>query len=87
MQMQSRPVTFKGPGAKRIFSAKPSTVVSRSSFVVRAFKVTLKTPEGEQEIECGGAGPTQRTMPVQLLSSSHIGCALVMCWHTLLMRF
>ncbi|KAK9821614.1 hypothetical protein WJX81_007896 [Elliptochloris bilobata] len=50
--LQSRPATFKGPGAKRIFSAKPSSVVSRSSFVVRAYTVTLKTPEGEQKIEC-----------------------------------
>lgn len=55
--LQARPVTFKGPGAKRIFSAKPSTVVSRSAFVVRAYTVTLKTPEGEQKIECAGAVP------------------------------
>lgn len=48
-----RRVSIKAPSATRAFLPASRPIRAASAFKVQAFKVTLKTPEGEQEIECG----------------------------------
>ncbi|KAK9917601.1 hypothetical protein WJX75_006247 [Coccomyxa subellipsoidea] len=49
----ARPSTFRGPSARKTFSGKATRGVrAAGQFKVCAYTVTLKTPEGEQKIEC-----------------------------------
>lgn len=48
-----RRVSVKAPSATKALMPATRPIRARTSFQVQAFKVTLKTPEGEQEIECG----------------------------------
>ena len=48
-----RRVSIKAPSATKALMPATRPIRATTSFKVQAFKVTLKTPEGEQEIECG----------------------------------
>ncbi|CAL8465113.1 g4648 [Coccomyxa elongata] len=49
----ARPSTFRGPSARKTFSAKSVRGIrAAGQFKVSAYTVTLKTPDGEQKIEC-----------------------------------
>lgn len=48
-----RRVSIKAPSATKALMPAARPIRATTSFKVQAFKVTLKTPEGEQEIECG----------------------------------
>ncbi|KAK9823305.1 hypothetical protein WJX72_001796 [[Myrmecia] bisecta] len=47
-----RRVSLKAPSAGRVFAARPAPVRPAFQFQVNAYKVTLKTPSGEETIEC-----------------------------------
>jgi len=52
-RLGGRRVSLKStPNTSRIFASRPSQVRAASQFKVQAYKVTLNTPDGTQEIEC-----------------------------------
>jgi len=53
-RLGGRRVAIKAPSAIKAFGlARSKPVRAASQFKVYAYTVTLKTPEGDQEIECG----------------------------------
>ncbi|KAL3155877.1 Ferredoxin [Trebouxia sp. C0010 RCD-2024] len=52
-RVAGRRVSIKAPSATKAFMPAARPIRAASSFKVQAFKVTLKTPDGDQEIECG----------------------------------
>jgi len=59
-------VCIKAPSQTKAFGLSiPKTKRSVSQFKAMAFKITLKTPSGEEEVECDG-------MPLLMCFGSHM---------------
>ena len=68
-RLGGRRVSIKAPSAVKAFGlARSKPVRAASQIKVYAYTITLKTPEGDQEIECGGEARAQNLIELQPLA-------------------